>query len=77
MSCLIQLQLECDIERTASWIRKNTKESPFSFLSISNVISLALHWNGHEGLMNFIQDTGTLPDPLILPFITDPWVTEA
>ena len=32
MSCLIRLQSECDIERTASWIRKKHKGVSFSLL---------------------------------------------
>lgn len=41
------------------------------------IISLVLHQNEHEGLMHFMQDAGSLSNPLILPFIKDPRDSEA
>lgn len=76
-SHLVQVQAECGTGKTASWITNNTKESLIPFLATLVIISLVLHWNEHEGLMHFMQDAGSLSNPLILPFIKESWDTEA
>lgn len=68
---MVQSYAESDTERTASWIRKNTKDSLIPFLVILDVVSLVSHRNEHEGLMILMQDIGSLSNPPISPFIKD------